>query len=117
MESLTGLERKLLRMIKIHFKEKGYPPSVRELQKEVHLNLNTVHRAVQGLVDKGYISKEPNKPRAIKVLPDEEILKQAQVALSRTDVIKSLDDDGWSKNLRLDMTETVRKIIRKVETS
>lgn len=48
--------------------EKGYPPTVREIGEGVDLSsTSTVHGHLSKLEDKGYIYKDPSKPRALEV--------------------------------------------------
>ncbi len=51
--------------------EKGYPPSVREIGAAVGLNSSaTVHSHLNSLEKKGFIRRDPTKPRAIEILDD-----------------------------------------------
>lgn len=48
---------------------KGYPPSVREIGEAVGLqSSSTVHNHLTQLEEKGYIRRDPTKPRAIMIL-------------------------------------------------
>ncbi|AEB73221.1 transcriptional repressor LexA [Lentilactobacillus buchneri] len=48
--------------------EQGYPPTVREIGEAVHLSsTSTVHGHIARLERKGYIVKDPAKPRALEV--------------------------------------------------
>lgn len=63
--------------IKSQIQEKGYPPSVREICKAVGLSsTSTVHAHLSKLEQKGYIRKDPTKPRAIELLKDSLIKKE-----------------------------------------
>lgn len=49
-------------------REKGYPPSVREIAAALGLTSPaTVHNHLNTLEDKGYIKRDPSKPRAMEV--------------------------------------------------
>lgn len=64
--------------IKAEVNQKGYPPSVREIGAAVGLaSSSTVHGHLARLESKGYIRRDPTKPRAIEVLDPEglEIIK------------------------------------------
>ncbi|WP_270764142.1 transcriptional repressor LexA [Weissella confusa] len=51
--------------------EKGYPPTVREIGEGVGLSSSsTVHGHLSRLEKKGFIHKDPDKPRAIDVTPE-----------------------------------------------
>lgn len=55
--------------IKEQVRTRGYPPSVREIGKVVGLkSSSTVHSHLNRLEAKGYIRRDPTKPRAIEVL-------------------------------------------------
>src|SRR5690625_2705676 len=55
--------------IKSEVEVKGYPPSVREIAKAVGLaSSSTVHGHLERIEKKGYIRRDPTKPRAIEVL-------------------------------------------------
>ncbi|WP_142415309.1 transcriptional repressor LexA [Hathewaya massiliensis] len=63
--------------IKSQIQEKGYPPSVREICKAVGLSsTSTVHAHLSKLEQKGYIRRDPTKPRAIELLKDSLIKKE-----------------------------------------
>ena len=69
MTDLNKRERAILKFIEKQIKEKGYPPSVREIGKAVGLSSTaTVHSYIAKLTQKGYIKKEDQKGRTLKVL-------------------------------------------------
>ena len=58
-------------VIKEQLLKKGYPPSVREIGKEVGLkSSSTVHGYLNQLEAAGKIRRDPTKPRAIDILED-----------------------------------------------
>ena len=66
---LNKREKAILKFIEKQVKENGYPPSVREIGKAVGLSSTaTVHTYIQGLAKKGYIKKEDQKGRTLRVL-------------------------------------------------
>lgn len=66
---LSQRQNAILAFIKQEIRVKGYPPSVREIGDAVGLmSSSTVHGHLQTLEDKGYIRRDPIKPRAIEVL-------------------------------------------------
>lgn len=66
---LTQRQQSILDFIKKEIHQKGYPPSVREIGDAVGLmSSSTVHGHLQTLEDKGYIRRDPTKPRAIEIL-------------------------------------------------
>ncbi|MGI6119962.1 MAG: transcriptional repressor LexA [Desulfosporosinus sp.] len=66
---LSLRQTQILEFIKEEIRKKGYPPSVREIGDAVGLlSSSTVHGHLQTLEDKGYIRRDPTKPRAIEIL-------------------------------------------------
>lgn len=66
---LSDKQLAILNFIKSEIKSKGYPPSVREICNAVGLkSTSTVHSHLNKLETKGYIRKDPTKPRTIEVL-------------------------------------------------
>ncbi|MFD2704720.1 transcriptional repressor LexA [Salibacterium lacus] len=73
MPKLSKRQQQILDYIKDEVKLKGYPPSVREIGESVGLaSSSTVHGHLARLENKGYIRRDPTKPRAIEVLELEE---------------------------------------------
>lgn len=68
---LTGKRREILDFIAAHQRERGYPPSVREIGEAVGLtSSSTVHTHLTTLQRQGYLRRDPTKPRAIEVRYD-----------------------------------------------
>lgn len=68
-EDLSSRQIAILNYIQKTTREKGYPPSVREIGKAVGLSSSsTVHGHLAQLEAKGYIRRDPTKPRAIEIL-------------------------------------------------
>ena len=69
LENISGRQEKILKFINKKIKESGYPPSVREIAKAVNLSSSaTVHSHLKKLEEKGYLKRDPSKPRAISLL-------------------------------------------------
>jgi repressor LexA len=65
---LTGKRRQILEFISEQIRERGYPPSVREIGLAVGLtSSSTVHTHLQVLQREGFLQRDPTKPRAIVV--------------------------------------------------
>jgi repressor LexA len=65
---LTARQRQVLEFIDSQTREQGYPPSVREIGEAVGLSSpSTVHAHLAALQDKGYIHRDPTKPRALEI--------------------------------------------------
>ncbi|MDR0854648.1 MAG: transcriptional repressor LexA [Clostridiales Family XIII bacterium] len=66
MEQLKPREKKMLDFMRDEFKKKGYPPTVREICAALEIkSTSTVHKDIESLEKKGYLKKDPSKPRAI----------------------------------------------------
>ena len=69
--ALTTRQRAILEMIEVHVRERGYPPSVREIGEAVGLTSpSTVHTHLATLQRLGFLRRDPTKPRAIEVRYD-----------------------------------------------
>ncbi len=65
---MTDRQRQVLTYIDAIIRERGYPPSVREIGKAVGLTSpSTVHSHLNSLQKLGYLRRDPTKPRAIEV--------------------------------------------------
>jgi repressor LexA len=74
---LNKRQQAILEFIQQSINRKGYPPSVREIGKAVGLSSSsTVHGHLNQLEDKGYIRRDPSKPRAIEVLNGDLLAKK-----------------------------------------
>lgn len=68
-EKLTSKQQEILEYIKETILNKGYPPAVREICEAVHLkSTSSVHSHLETLEEKGYIRKNPAKPRTIEII-------------------------------------------------
>ena len=65
-QDLTARQRRILEFINTATHERGYPPTVREIGEAVGLtSSSSVHSQLENLERKGYLRKDPTKPRAI----------------------------------------------------
>jgi repressor LexA len=70
-EILSGKRQQILNFIAERLRERGYPPSVREIGEAVGLNSSaTVHTHLAVLQREGFLVRDPTKPRAIQVRYD-----------------------------------------------
>ncbi|WP_027084801.1 transcriptional repressor LexA [Cohnella panacarvi] len=73
MSKMSNRQNAILEFIKNEVRDKGYPPSVREIGEAVGLaSSSTVHGHLDRLEKKGMIRRDPTKPRAIEILGDDE---------------------------------------------
>ncbi|AQM41952.1 MULTISPECIES: transcriptional repressor LexA [Staphylococcus] len=72
MRELTKRQNEIFEYIKHTVHSKGYPPSVREIGEAVGLaSSSTVHGHLSRLEEKGYIKRDPTKPRAIEIVTEQ----------------------------------------------
>jgi repressor LexA len=68
---LSERQRQILQFIVDEHRDRGFPPSVREIGLAVGLTSpSTVHNHLNTLERRGYIRRDPTKPRAIEVCYD-----------------------------------------------
>jgi repressor LexA len=69
--ALTSRQRQILEFIDQQSRERGYPPSVREIGEAVGLTSpSSVHAHLNSLQRMGFLRRDPTKPRAIEVRYD-----------------------------------------------
>lgn len=67
--ALTDRQSQILDFIRAEIHRRGFPPSVREIGEAVGLSSSsTVHSHLAALESKGFIRRDPSKPRALEVL-------------------------------------------------
>jgi repressor LexA len=73
-DGLTTRQRRVLEVIRNSVDRRGYPPSLREIGEAVGLTSpSSVSHQLAALERKGYLRKDPHRPRAIEVVsPDTE---------------------------------------------
>ncbi|WP_034224095.1 transcriptional repressor LexA [Actinotalea ferrariae] len=72
-DGLTSRQRLVLETIRSSVERRGYPPSMREIGEAVGLTSpSSVKHQLTALERKGYLRRDPNRPRAIEVVhPDD----------------------------------------------
>lgn len=69
-DSLTPRQRRVLEVIREWVERFGYPPSVREIGEAVGLtSTSSVAHQLRALERKGYLRRDPNRPRAVGIRP------------------------------------------------
>lgn len=77
---ITEKQTEILKYIKQSILTRGYPPAVREICEAVHLkSTSSVHSHLETLEKKGYIRRDPTKPRTIEILDDDFALTRREV--------------------------------------
>ncbi|HQR81263.1 MAG TPA: transcriptional repressor LexA [Actinomycetota bacterium] len=73
-DGLTARQRRILSEIRQAVETRGYPPSVREIGEIVGLTSpSSVNYHLKALERKGYLRRDPHRPRALEVLLPEEV--------------------------------------------
>jgi repressor LexA len=84
--SLTERQRTILDVIRASVSTRGYPPSIREIGDAVGLtSTSSVAHQLRTLERKGYLRRDPNRPRAVDVRSADD----QQAAVATTDVAGS----------------------------
>lgn len=70
-DGISAKQQEILEYIKEEILSKGYPPSVREICEAVNLkSTSSVHAHLETLEEKGFIRRDPTKPRTIEIIDD-----------------------------------------------
>ncbi len=81
-EDLTARQRRILDFIRDWVESHGYPPSVREIGEAVGLvSPSSVAYQLKELEKKGYLRRDPNRPRAVDVRTPTELTPEEDEAL------------------------------------
>ncbi|WP_046315446.1 transcriptional repressor LexA [Mycobacterium sp. UM_Kg1] len=79
--ALTPRQRTILSVIRASVNERGYPPSIREIGDAVGLtSTSSVAHQLRTLERKGYLRRDPNRPRAVDVRGLDDVAGAAEAA-------------------------------------
>ena len=68
---ISQKQQEILDYLKEVILKRGYPPTVREICETVKLkSTSSVHSHLETLEKRGYIKRDPSKPRAIEICDD-----------------------------------------------
>jgi repressor LexA len=68
MEDITARQRRIVDFIRKTVRERGYPPTVREIGEAVGLaSSSSVHAQLANLERRGLVRRDPTKPRAMEL--------------------------------------------------
>ena len=82
MDSLTKRQDEILTYIKEYIVSHGYPPTVREIGKDLGVSSPaTIHTHLNKLVEKGFIKKDNSKNRAIELLVENEFIEKNETTI------------------------------------
>ncbi len=96
-DGLTVRQRRVLEVIRNSVDRRGYPPSLREIGEAVGLTSpSSVAHQLASLERKGYLRRDPNRPRAIEVVsPDQPAdIRGYRGGATREDVAVVVDETG-----------------------
>lgn len=80
-ESISAKQQEILEYIKKVTLSRGYPPAVREICQAVSLKSTaSVHAHLSALEERGYIRRDPSKPRAIEIIDDDFDLARREIS-------------------------------------
>src|SRR4051794_14507983 len=89
---LTARQQRILSFLRESIEKRGYPPSIREIGERVGLaSSSSVAYQLRELEAKGFIKRDPNRPRALEVFLPE--LMAARRSISGTEE-SSYDETG-----------------------
>lgn len=72
--SLSVKQQRVLDFIRQYNRDQGYPPSVREICQGLNLkSTSTAHGYLERLEKRGFIRRDPSRPRAIELLEDAQV--------------------------------------------
>ncbi|GAB2582403.1 transcriptional repressor LexA [Microlunatus antarcticus] len=97
---LTPRQRRILEVIRDTVESRGYPPSIREMGEAVGLaSSSSVSHQLKALEQKGFLRRDPNRPRALEVLlPGEDrrasVASTAPAPVDRRPRLVEMDDSG-----------------------
>lgn len=78
--ALTERQRTILNVIRTSVNDRGYPPSIREIGDAVGLtSTSSVAHQLRTLERKGYLRRDPNRPRAVDVRGADDTVTAAPV--------------------------------------
>jgi repressor LexA len=87
---LTARQRSVLEVIRTSVSERGYPPSIREIGDAVGLtSTSSVAHQLRALERKGYLRRDPNRPRAVDVRGLDETAMRAATGVTALRAVTS----------------------------
>ncbi|MDQ3716882.1 MAG: transcriptional repressor LexA [Actinomycetota bacterium] len=91
---MTVRQRRVLEVIRDSIDRRGYPPSVREIGEAVGLSsASSVAHQLSTLQRKGYLRRDPNRPRALDVRTPEETADDIALGASNAGAVNAAAHD------------------------
>jgi repressor LexA len=92
---LTPRQRRILEVIKAAVESRGYPPSIREMGEAVGLaSSSSVAHQLKALEQKGFLRRDPNRPRALEVLLPSHGAPATRAAAHPSTSVSDVDETG-----------------------
>jgi len=92
---LTPRQQRVLATIKDSIEKRGYPPSMREIGQAVGLtSSSSVAHQLRVLEEKGFLKRDPNRPRALEVFLPEVMAARRSIGGAVGDDDSSYDETG-----------------------
>ena len=92
---LTPRQTKVLLSIKDSIEKRGYPPSMREIGQAVGLtSSSSVAHQLRVLEEKGFLKRDPNRPRALEVFLPEVMAARRSMGTTPAEAESSYDETG-----------------------
>ena len=90
---ISAKQQQILTVIRQSIRERGYPPTVREIGAQVGLgSTSSVAHQLRALEALGYVKRDPNRPRALEIfLPD---VMAARRSMSAAPEAEHFDETG-----------------------
>ncbi|MGO9349625.1 MAG: transcriptional repressor LexA [Mycobacterium sp.] len=86
--ALTERQRTILNVIRASVTSRGYPPSIREIGDAVGLtSTSSVAHQLRTLERKGYLRRDPNRPRAVDVRGADDLMTQPVTDVAGSDAL------------------------------
>lgn len=83
---LTPRQQRVLATITESLEQRGYPPSMREIGREVGLtSSSSVAHQLRVLEEKGFLKRDPNRPRALQVFLPEVMAARRAISAGEDD--------------------------------
>ncbi len=100
-DGLTVRQRRVLEVIRNSVERRGYPPSMREIGQAVGLaSPSSVSHQLAALERKGYLRRDPNRPRALEIVSPDAGAKAAKAAREHPVEAVEADDVTGSGDAR-----------------
>jgi repressor LexA len=86
--TLTERQRTILEVIRTSVTSRGYPPSIREIGDAVGLtSTSSVAHQLRTLERKGYLRRDPNRPRAVDVRCSDDVVTPPTTDVAGSDAL------------------------------